>query len=43
MFSSKATITIAGDFSLHAGDVVFLDVPELQTDTKNDDVNRESE
>jgi len=42
MFSSKATITIAGDFSLHAGDVVFLDVPELQTDAKNDDVNKES-
>ena len=42
LFSSKATITIAGDFSLHAGDVVFLDVPELQTDTKNDDINKES-
>jgi len=42
LFSSKATITIAGDFSLHAGDVVFLDVPELQTDIKNDDVNKES-
>jgi hypothetical protein len=42
LFSSKCTITIAGDFSLHAGDLVFLDVPELQTDTKNDSVNKES-
>jgi hypothetical protein len=42
LFSQKSTITIAGDFSLHAGDVVFLDAPELQTETKNDDVNKES-
>jgi len=42
LYSSKATITIAGDFSLHAGDVVFMDAPELQTDTKNDEVNKES-
>jgi len=34
LFASKCTITIAGDFSLHAGDVVFLDVPELAPDTK---------
>jgi hypothetical protein len=42
LFSQKSTITIAGDFSLHAGDVIFLDAPELQTETKNDDVNKES-
>jgi len=42
LFSSKATITIAGDFSLHAGDVVLLDAPELQTEVKNDDINKES-
>jgi hypothetical protein len=42
LYSSKATITIAGDFSLHAGDVVFMDAPELQIDTKNDEVNKES-
>jgi hypothetical protein len=42
LFSQKSTITIAGDFSLHAGDVIFLDAPELQTDTKNDDINKES-
>jgi hypothetical protein len=34
LFASKCTITIAGDFSLHAGDVVFLDVPELAPETK---------
>lgn len=42
LYAQKSTITIAGDFSLHAGDVIFLDVPELQTDTKNDDINKES-
>lgn len=42
LYASKSTITIAGDFSLHAGDVVFLDAPELQTDVKNDDVNKQS-
>jgi hypothetical protein len=42
LYASKSTITIAGDFSLHAGDVVFLDAPELQTDTKNDDINKQS-
>ena len=42
LYSSMSTITIAGDFSLHAGDVVFLDAPELKTETKNDEVNKES-
>jgi hypothetical protein len=42
LFASKCTITIAGDFSLHAGDVVFFDAPDAQTDTKNDDVNKET-
>lgn len=42
LYSSMSTITIAGDFSLHAGDVIFLDAPELQTETKNDDINKES-
>ena len=42
LFSSKATITIPGDFSLHAGDVIFLDVPELKAETKNDEINKES-
>lgn len=42
LFSQKSTITIPGDFSLHAGDVIFVDAPELQKETKNDDVNKES-
>jgi hypothetical protein len=29
LYSIKLTITIPGDFSLHAGDAVFLDVPEI--------------
>ena len=31
LYSQKSNITIPGDFSLHAGDVIFLDAPELQT------------
>ena len=42
LFAAMNTITIAGDFSLHAGDAIFVDAPELQTDTKNDEVNKES-
>jgi len=42
LFAAMNTITIAGDFSLHAGDAIFVDAPELQADTKNDDVNQES-
>jgi hypothetical protein len=42
LYSIKTTITIPGDFSLHAGDAVFVDAPELQTDTKNDDVSKQS-
>jgi len=42
LFASKCSITIPGDFSLHAGDVVFFDAPEPQTDVKNDDVNKET-
>lgn len=29
MFSTKTTITISGDFSLHAGDYIYIDSPEL--------------
>tara|TARA_B100001113_G_scaffold348380_1_gene342132 strand:+ start:175 stop:1530 length:1356 start_codon:yes stop_codon:yes gene_type:complete len=42
LFAAINTIVIAGDFSLHAGDAIFVDAPELQTETKNDDVNKES-
>jgi len=34
-FSTKVTITITGDFSLHAGDYIYIDSPEISTkDTK---------
>jgi hypothetical protein len=42
LYSQQSTITIPGDYSLHAGDVIFLDVPELQKDTKNDDINKQN-
>lgn len=41
LFLSKIKITIPGDFSLHAGDVVYFDAPSAQNDTKNDDVDRQ--
>lgn len=30
-FSTKVTITITGDFSLHAGDYIYVDTPEIST------------
>ena len=42
LFSFTCTIKIAGDYSLHAGDIVLLDVPDLQTNTKNDEINKKS-
>ena len=42
LFCSQITITIPGDFSLRAGDAIFVDAPVVESDTKNDDVNEES-
>jgi len=42
LFAAMNTITIVGDFSLHAGDAIFVDAPELQADANNDEVNKES-
>lgn len=42
LFSSKVEITIPGDFSLHAGDVIQFDAPSPQSDTKNDEVDRKN-
>jgi len=39
LFSAKSTITIPGDFSLHAGDVVFIDAKELST--ADEEVNKD--
>ena len=41
LFSGMMTVTIAGDFSLHAGDVIFVDIFSVQSE-KDDTVNRES-
>jgi|TARA_R100000030_G_scaffold69581_1_gene53324 hypothetical protein len=41
LYASKVEVTIAGDFSLHAGDAVYFDAPSSQKDTKNDDVDRQ--
>ena len=40
LYSIKTTITIPGDFSLHAGDAIFIDAPELAPETK--DVSEEN-
>jgi len=41
LFSGMMEVTIAGDFSLHAGDVIFVDIFSVQA-KKDDTVNRES-
>jgi len=40
LFSVITQITIPGDFSLHAGDAIFIDAPEVSVDTK--EVSREN-
>ena len=42
VFASKVHITIQGDFSLHAGDMIFFDAPSPQADTKNDMVDKQT-
>ena len=42
LYSAETSITIAGDFSLHAGDMLFVDGPSNRVDSKNDDVDKES-
>ncbi len=39
LYSSKISITIPGDFSLHAGDSIFFDGPELTGDDKKDSID----
>lgn len=39
LFSAKSTITIPGDFSLHAGDAVFIDAKQLAD--ADEDINEE--
>jgi len=42
LFSAAISVTIAADTSLHAGDAIYVDSPELASDTKNDNVSRQS-
>jgi len=42
VFATKVNITIAGDFDLHAGDMIFFDAPSPQKKKKNDEVDRQS-
>ena len=42
VFAVKINITIEGDFSLHPGDAIFFDAPSPRTDTKNDEVDRQT-
>ena len=41
LFSGMMEVTIAGDFSLHAGDVIFVDIFSVSAE-KDDTLNRES-
>ncbi len=41
LFTVVETITIVGDFSLHAGDAIFVDYPSLETE-QSGNVDRES-
>ena len=42
LFGQTTTITIAGDFSLHAGDAIFVDFPKLEADPKQEGDNKNS-
>ena len=42
LFALQASITIPGDFSLHAGDAIYLDAPQLQSDVESDEVDKQT-
>ena len=42
LFGQTTTITLAGDFSLHAGDAIFVDFPKLEADPKQEGDNKNS-
>ena len=42
LFALETTITIPGDFSLHAGDPVYVDAPELKDESTSMDKNKQS-
>ena len=39
LFSEETTITIPGDFSIHAGDAIWIDSPQLKKEKKTDEVD----
>ena len=39
MYSAMETITIAGDFSLHAGDAIYVDTPAIEEDHCGHEMN----
>jgi len=39
LFASTITLTVGGDFSLHAGDAIWVDIAGLKADTESDDIN----
>jgi len=41
-YSSKVTVTLPGDFSLHVGDAIFVDVPGLTKDKDTGDKDQQS-
>ena len=41
LFQQNQEITIAGDFSLHAGDVIYVDIPAVKAE-KDDSINKQS-
>ena len=42
LFALETSITIPGDFSLHAGDAIYVDAPELREEQKGMDVNKQT-
>ena len=44
VFASQVNITIQGDFSLHAGDMIFFDAPSPQgkPNTENDEIDKQA-
>ena len=41
LFSQQMEVTLGGDFELHAGDAISIDIPSVQSET-DDDVNSET-
>ena len=39
LFSEETIITIPGDFSIHAGDAIWIDSPQLKEEKKTDEVD----